>query len=320
MFTINRSSTATVQFATPQEVVINQADDSIRAYVYDSAGNGISSTLNGGKQSLDINVTNLSAGSIPINDAGGSLTVDGTVAATQSGTWNIGTLSTITNVVHVDDNAGSLTVDGTVAATQSGTWNITNISGTVSLPTGASTAANQTTANTSLSVLETATRERRTYSATITGLTIAAAATDIFTITGAVGVTTRVNYITFAGEANAALVTELILIKRSTANSAGTSTTRTAVPHNSGDAAASSTVRAYTTNPTLGTAIGEIRTRKVQISGANTMPAETIEWVFDKRTTKPPTLLSTSEVLAINFNAVTSAGSTFCITISWTEE
>lgn len=39
----------------------------------------------------------------------------------------------------VTDNGGSLTVDGTVAATQSGTWNITNISGTISLPTGAAT-------------------------------------------------------------------------------------------------------------------------------------------------------------------------------------
>lgn len=34
---------------------------------------------------------------------------------------------------------------GTVAATQSGTWNITNVSGTISLPTGAATSANQTT-------------------------------------------------------------------------------------------------------------------------------------------------------------------------------
>jgi hypothetical protein len=38
---------------------------------------------------------------------------------------------------------GTVTVTGTVAATQSGTWNITNISGTVSLPTGAATAAKQ---------------------------------------------------------------------------------------------------------------------------------------------------------------------------------
>lgn len=83
---------------------------------------------------------------LPISDAGGSLTVDGTVAfsnstiavtnagtfavqAAQSGTWTVGisaaqtlatvttvgTVTTITNVVHVDDNSGSLTVDGTVA-------------------------------------------------------------------------------------------------------------------------------------------------------------------------------------------------------------
>lgn len=43
----------------------------------------------------------------------------------------------------ITDNGGSLTVDGTVAATQSGTWNINNISGTISLPSGAATSAKQ---------------------------------------------------------------------------------------------------------------------------------------------------------------------------------
>lgn len=38
----------------------------------------------------------------------------------------------------------TLTPLSTVAATQSGTWNVTNISGTISLPTGAATSANQT--------------------------------------------------------------------------------------------------------------------------------------------------------------------------------
>ena len=41
-----------------------------------------------------------------------------------------------------------------VPASQSGTWNVTNVSGTVSLPTGASTAANQTTGNTSLASID----------------------------------------------------------------------------------------------------------------------------------------------------------------------
>lgn len=44
-----------------------------------------------------------------------------------------------------------------VSSVQSGSWNITNITGTVSLPTGASTSANQTTANTSLSSIDTKT-------------------------------------------------------------------------------------------------------------------------------------------------------------------
>lgn len=52
-----------------------------------------------------------------------------------------------TGVVSVDDNGASLTVDngGTFAvqAAQSGAWNVTNVSGTVSLPTGAATAAKQ---------------------------------------------------------------------------------------------------------------------------------------------------------------------------------
>lgn len=69
---------------------------------------------------------------VPVTDNGGSLTVDGSVS--------------ITGSVTVTDGAGALNVivdSGTTAATQSGTWNITNISGTVSLPTGAATAANQ---------------------------------------------------------------------------------------------------------------------------------------------------------------------------------
>lgn len=73
----------------------------------------------------------------------GTYTVSGTVAATQSGAWNIGTVATITNPVAVTGTFWQATqpVSGTVAATQSGAWNITNVSGTVSLPTGAATEA-----------------------------------------------------------------------------------------------------------------------------------------------------------------------------------
>ena len=65
---------------------------------------------------------------------------------------------TATNYARV--SGGSLQVsvqNATLAVTQSGTFNITNISGTVSLPTGASTASLQTTGNTSLNSIDTKT-------------------------------------------------------------------------------------------------------------------------------------------------------------------
>lgn len=77
----------------------------------------------------------------PITDSSGRLWVNASGAA-----------------VPVTDNSGSLTVDngGTFAvqAAQSGTWNITNVSGTVSLPTGASTLAEQQTQTTALQLID----------------------------------------------------------------------------------------------------------------------------------------------------------------------
>jgi len=65
------------------------------------------------------------------------------------------------------DLSVNLTGDLRSISKQSGTWNLNNISGTVSLPTGAATAANQSTANGSLSSIVTNT----------TGLATAAAQT-----------------------------------------------------------------------------------------------------------------------------------------------
>lgn len=111
------------------------------------------------------------------------------VPASQSGVWNItnitGTISlptgaatsanqttANTSLSSIVTNTGNIPTVGqktmsastpvtiasdqsAVPASQSGTWNITNITGTVSLPTGAATSANQTTANTSLSSIVT---------------------------------------------------------------------------------------------------------------------------------------------------------------------
>lgn len=74
------------------------------------------------------------------------VTVTGTVTANQGGSW-------------------------TVAATQSGTWNITNISGTISLPTGAAT---ETTLSAISAKLSSATSTLSNVTASATSVTILA--------------------------------------------------------------------------------------------------------------------------------------------------
>lgn len=98
---------------------------------------------------------------LPVNIVAGSssgteYTEDAAAAADPAGPMSMAvradTLAAVTstdsdNIALRATNKGELYVKQTdaVPASQSGTWNITNVSGTVSLPTGASTAANQTT-------------------------------------------------------------------------------------------------------------------------------------------------------------------------------
>lgn len=79
-------------------------------------------------------------GTFPVTDSGGSLTIDNAALSVTGGGVEASALrvtlaSDSTGVLSVDDNGASLTVDGTVAATQSGTWNV----GTVTTVTNAVT-------------------------------------------------------------------------------------------------------------------------------------------------------------------------------------
>lgn len=137
----------------------------------------------------DVTVNNASgASAVNIQDGGNSITVDGTVGVsgsvvvtntvlsvvgggTEATAQRVTIASDSTGLLSVDDNGGSLTVDGTVAATQSGTWNITNVSGTVSLPTGAAT---ETTSASILGKYTSATSTLSNVAASATSVTLLA--------------------------------------------------------------------------------------------------------------------------------------------------
>lgn len=156
------------------------------------------------------------------------------------------------------------------------------------------------------------------YSAGIVGLAPVASATDIFEIR-ANNKTVRVLHLTASGIATAVGAHSMQLVKRSTANTGGTSTSPAAVPHDSISPAASAVLKAYTANSTLGALVGPIRAKRITVATAtlNVIPSTQAE--FDLRD-MPIYLRGAAETLALNLNGVTITGCALDIQITWVEE
>jgi hypothetical protein len=159
---------------------------------------------------------------------------------------------------------------------------------------------------------------RRVYSAANTAFTAANLATDFFTITGSATRIVRVLRIGFSATQTVLSNVNIQLLKRSTANTGGTSTLRTAVPSDSLQIAATAEVRTYTANPTQGTLVGVMKATRV------TIPAPASAVVNEERlydfTDRPIVLRGINEVLALNLNGVTVTGNIFSCFIEFTEE
>ncbi|SRR6266568_423665 len=171
---------------------------------------------------------------------------------------------------------------------------------------------------------------KATFSAGITGLVPVTAATDIFTITGSATKLVKVTRLAITGSATlaTAAILPIAILKRSSADLTGTSSSPTRVAHDSGNAAVSATVLAYTANPgTLGTLVGAIRNIRaflqftpITATEFPMMPPLYIE-DFGMRGSQPIVLRGTGDVLAVNLNAVaTITGWLFDISVEWTEE
>src|SRR5215471_9766749 len=87
--------------------------------------------------------------------------------------------------------------------------------------------------------------QKATYAAAITGLVPVASATDIFTLTGSNSATIRVTRLRISGiKTSAGADVDIQLIKRSAADTGGTSTNPTKVAYDSVDPASTATVNA----------------------------------------------------------------------------
>jgi hypothetical protein len=171
--------------------------------------------------------------------------------------------------------------------------------------------------------------QKATYAFARSTFAIAATPTDVAIINGSASKTVRILRIEIDALCTAATAAalEVQLIKRSTANSGGTSTgSPTGVPYDSTDGPATAVVQCYTANPTVGTAVGIVRDAKIvpvlsPFTATDFPQHDKLIWDFGNRPDKAIVLNNASEGLAINLvGAAIPAGLSMGISIEVSEE
>lgn len=125
-----------VDLGSDNDVVVSATNLDVR----DLTATDVVTVTGGAGQTADVKVT-LDSESVAVTNAG-ITTIAGAVSGTEVQV-DVLTMPTTTVQATNLDIRDLTSASDSVAAAQSGTWNITNVSGTVSLPTGASTAAKQ---------------------------------------------------------------------------------------------------------------------------------------------------------------------------------
>ena len=161
-------------------------------------------------------------------------------------------------------------------------------------------------------------RQKTTYSTAFT-VVPAATATDIFQIVGSATKTVMIQALTISGTQTTGGQATVIISKRSTANTLGTSTAAVLVSHDAADATATATALIYTANPTLGTSLGSVRVVTLPFGAASSMTNNIVQLNFGERG-KPITLNGIAQCLSINLNGVTLVGGSINVWIEFTEE
>lgn len=162
-----------------------------------------------------------------------------------------------------------------------------------------------------------------TYVASGAGATAYATPTDVLCITGAANKVVKVYAFQLQMAATAATVVNWSFIKRSTANTGGTSTNPAGVPIDSTNAAATAAVTLYTAVPTPGTSVGTVgyvsATAPALASTAGVpisldTPRSTAEF------SQPVVLRGVTQMVCANFGGTAwPSGGIYSWSIRWTE-
>lgn len=146
---------------------------------------------------------------------------------------------------------------------------------------------------------------------------------DVFTITGSATKLVRVLSVYLCSAQTSAGINNWQLVRRSTANTGGTSASVASIRSDLNDPVATATVLQYTANPTAGTLVGNAWGGFVGSPAAASVIAGNVGFFIDfvEDLGKPIILRSTSDVLAWNFNgAALPAGLSIRAGVRFTEE
>lgn len=163
---------------------------------------------------------------------------------------------------------------------------------------------------------------RGAYGYSVFGMTPAATATDVLTISGSATKTIRIRQVVISGIASSAGNIPIVIHRRTTDNTGGTSTTPTPAQRDGSDDTATAVVRQYSANPSaLGTSLGPIDGGRLAIPTATSGQLDRFVAQYSWLNEKAPTLRSATDFFAINLNGATlPTGLALDIGIWWTEE
>ena len=164
---------------------------------------------------------------------------------------------------------------------------------------------------------------RATFRYVAQDITPVATATDVLVLTGSATKVIRVTKVEVVGTATIASIYDHYIVKRTTANTGGTSTNVTAAKSDSADDAQTAALALYTANPSaVGTGIA-VEAHKTYLSASATPGAAALpsSYEFGVRNDKAIVLRGTSESLAINFNGqAVPTGASLYLSFEWTED
>jgi hypothetical protein len=145
---------------------------------------------------------------------------------------------------------------------------------------------------------------------------LAAAATDVFTITGSATKLIKINSLILSGIRSTAAVTDLLIQRRSSNNTGGSSSILTNVLADDNSALPTAVCKAYTANPaTIGTVVGNFGALKFFMDTTNNdTPIVRLEYL------SPIILDGVDDILALTFSGGNTVGASLSATIMWSEE